>query len=143
MYWKVRLESICGSGPEAGEVVSAAGVEADSLAGALTGALSAGADDVPLQATLPSRNISKGRRNLNHGAHGGTRGKPVRGLVVVPDVWSGLIVSPWPSALPVVTNSSCPNVSYAAWDGPATRWRCLRHKVRSWAPRKRTYSGCR
>src|SRR6266849_2787399 len=95
MYWKVRLESICGNGPESGGVLSAPGAAADSGAGAIAAAFSAEADDVPLlQAILPSTNIRRGRRKLNHGGHRGTRGKPVPRLVAVPDVLSGLMFSP-------------------------------------------------
>src|SRR5580765_1141240 len=101
MYWNVRLESICGSGPESGGVVSAPDEAADSGAGARTAAFSAGVDDVPLlQATLLSTNISRGRRKLNHGRHRGTPGKAVRRLVAVPDVLSGPMVSRWSFVLP-------------------------------------------
>src|SRR6266850_5107579 len=91
MYWKVRLESICGSGPGSGGDAGAA-----TGSGARALAFSGGADDVPLlQAILLSMNISRGRRKLNHGGHKGTQEKPVCRPVAVPEVLSGLMVSPW------------------------------------------------
>jgi len=92
MYWNVRFESICGNGPgSGGNIAAGAGSGAAALPAAA--ALAAGVDDDPLlQAVLASRNISKGRRRLNHGEHGGTRGEPVR--LGVLGIFSDLMLPP-------------------------------------------------
>src|SRR5258706_6982491 len=75
MYWNARLESICGSGPESdGAAAVAVGSGAAALDVAL--ALCAGVDEDPLlQAVVANKNISKGKRKLNHRGHRGTQRK--------------------------------------------------------------------
>ncbi|SRR6266851_2169130 len=99
MYWKVRLESICGNGPEsdgAGSVVATGAGWGAGTAAPAEAVSDVGEDDPLLQAILPSMNISRIRRKPNHWAHEGTLGQPVRKLVVGLCVFRGIM------ALPVV-----------------------------------------
>src|SRR6266446_6293746 len=105
MYWKARLESMCGSG--AGSDGAASG---GAAGGAIDGAALAVAEVPLVQATVSTWTMasSRARQIFNHRGHGGTQGKAWRPFFMVVGRFMVLPVMVFPGmASPVILRVVC------------------------------------
>src|SRR5882762_1094639 len=139
MYWKARLESMCGIGAESGAAASGGtgGVVRVSACGGTT---TVGWASVPREqetsVTIPRRYSNP----INHQGHEGSRRFSAIFSLVNLRVLGGVMVFSVILCVLVVRSFS-PRVSCAGWDARERQCRCSERTRQSWARRKYTCSG--